>query len=193
MRCLRVTPVEDLKLSLLINGISWRQVENLADSGPEDPVFTVCTTPDGKSYIRFGDGTKGKLPTAGLVTIRARYRAGSVTSTTEVQFRPEGNYTGIRMQVGRVLLDQDLNENSPSSRQYFGIFRGVVVSNRDPMGLMRLQVKMPVISDDRTFWALPCVPPGSRDVPTAGEAVWILFETGDPDHPVWIGVIPDRK
>jgi hypothetical protein len=26
-------------------------------------------------------------------------------------------------------------------------------------------------------------------VPKVGQAVWIMFEAGDPDHPVWLGVL----
>ena len=43
-----------------------------------------------------------------------------------------------------------------------------------------------------TTWALPCVPiAGKQDgvymVPQIGAGVWIEFEQGDPDYPIWVG------
>ncbi|MBC8730282.1 baseplate assembly protein [Paraburkholderia sp. UCT2] len=41
-------------------------------------------------------------------------------------------------------------------------------------------------------WAMPCVPfagiqAGQLVVPSIGAGVWIEFEQGDPDYPVWTG------
>jgi uncharacterized protein involved in type VI secretion and phage assembly len=41
-------------------------------------------------------------------------------------------------------------------------------------------------------WAMPCVPAagintGFFTVPMIGAGVWIEFERGDPDYPVWVG------
>src|SRR5205085_1731985 len=41
-------------------------------------------------------------------------------------------------------------------------------------------------------WAMPCVPAagiqsGVFMVPGIGSGVWIEFERGDPDHPIWVG------
>jgi uncharacterized protein involved in type VI secretion and phage assembly len=41
-------------------------------------------------------------------------------------------------------------------------------------------------------WAMPCVPvaginTGMLSIPLIGAGVWIEFEQGDPDYPVWVG------
>ncbi|HXS04539.1 MAG TPA: phage baseplate assembly protein V, partial [Rhodanobacter sp.] len=41
-------------------------------------------------------------------------------------------------------------------------------------------------------WAMPCVPIAGKQsgvyvVPQIGAGVWIEFEQGDPDYPIWVG------
>ena len=43
-----------------------------------------------------------------------------------------------------------------------------------------------------TTWAMPCVPIAGKQegvymVPQIGAGVWIEFEQGDPDYPIWVG------
>ena len=43
-----------------------------------------------------------------------------------------------------------------------------------------------------TGWALPCTPYGGNNVgfffiPPKGANVWIKFENGNPDYPIWVG------
>lgn len=77
--------------------------------------------------------------------------------------------------------------------RYHGKYRGKVESNLDPMMLGRLQVSVPaVLGDGRMSWALPCVPFAGRGVglfllPPTGANVWVEFEGGDPDYPIWSG------
>ena len=74
------------------------------------------------------------------------------------------------------------------SNKFFGPYRGTVKDNNDPSGQMRIIAIVPsVLGESKTGWALPCVPPGVRSVPDVGDFVWIEFEGGDPDYPVWIG------
>ena len=73
---------------------------------------------------------------------------------------------------------------------YYGLYRGVVVGTDDPLRQRRLGVKVPDVRGDATVWALACVPAGSRAVPRVGKSVWVQFEGGDPDFPVWLGVLP---
>ncbi|WP_328452985.1 MULTISPECIES: phage baseplate assembly protein V [unclassified Amycolatopsis] len=78
-------------------------------------------------------------------------------------------------------------------KTFFGKYRGTVVANVDPLRLARVQVSCPaVLGDGRMSWALPCVPyagpgVGLVAVPPVGAAIWVEFEAGDPDSPIWTG------
>ncbi|HEX5503425.1 MAG TPA: phage baseplate assembly protein V [Thermomicrobiales bacterium] len=77
--------------------------------------------------------------------------------------------------------------------QFFGKYRGKVQNNVDPLQLGRVQVSAPaVLGDGRLSWALPCVPyagpgVGLFTVPPIGANVWVEFEGGDPDYPIYSG------
>lgn len=72
----------------------------------------------------------------------------------------------------------------------YGKYRATVVANVDPMQLGRLQLLVPdVLGTTPSGWALPCLPPGARpSVPAVGDAVWVEFEAGNVDDPLWCGV-----
>ena len=76
---------------------------------------------------------------------------------------------------------------------YFGKYRGTVAGNVDPQQQGRIQVQCPaVLGDGRLSWAMPCVPYAGRSVglfavPPVGANVWVEFEAGDPDYPIWAG------
>ena len=76
---------------------------------------------------------------------------------------------------------------------FFGKYRGTVANNVDPLFQGRLQVKVPsVLGDGQMSWAMPCTPyAGSQvgffAVPPVGANVWVEFEAGDPDFPIWGG------
>lgn len=74
----------------------------------------------------------------------------------------------------------------------FGKYRGKVVDNIDPLKLGRLTVIVPAVSDLPISWAMPCVPYAGRNVgffalPPIAANVWIEFEGGDLDYPIWTG------
>jgi uncharacterized protein involved in type VI secretion and phage assembly len=77
--------------------------------------------------------------------------------------------------------------------QFFGKYRGTVANNVDPMQMGRIQALVPdVTALLPTSWALPCVPmtgpqAGQFILPQVGAAVWIEFEQGNPDYPIWTG------
>jgi hypothetical protein len=73
--------------------------------------------------------------------------------------------------------------------QFFGTYRPVVVSAADPAGQRRPLVTVPEVLG-AAVWALPCVPAGSRATPRAGAAVWLQFEGGNANEPVWVGTRP---
>ena len=79
------------------------------------------------------------------------------------------------------------------SRKYWGKYRGTVVNNVDPLQLGRIQALVPdVLGVAISSWALPCAPVGGTNmgvfaVPLPGAGVWIEFEQGDPDYPIWVG------
>jgi hypothetical protein len=77
--------------------------------------------------------------------------------------------------------------------RYYGKYRGTVVQNVDPQQMGRIQAMVPDISGLLpSSWAMPCVPiagksSGTFVVPQIGAGVWIEFEQGDPDFPIWTG------
>jgi uncharacterized protein involved in type VI secretion and phage assembly len=77
--------------------------------------------------------------------------------------------------------------------KHYGKYRGTVLNNVDPEQLARIQVMVPdVLGTTPSGWALPCVPlagmqMGMYLVPVVGSAVWVEFEKGDADLPIWTG------
>jgi hypothetical protein len=84
-------------------------------------------------------------------------------------------------------------EEQPSKRRYYGKYRGTVFNNIDPEQRGRIQPVVPDVQGHVPMsFALPCVPIAGRQeglfmVPQLGAAVWIEFEQGDPDYPIWVG------
>ena len=83
-----------------------------------------------------------------------------------------------------------------SAQKFFGKYRGTVINNIDPEFRARLMVMVPdVLSLIPSSWAECCAPlagptgppMGVYMVPPIGAGVWVEFEQGDPDKPVWVG------
>jgi uncharacterized protein involved in type VI secretion and phage assembly len=75
---------------------------------------------------------------------------------------------------------------------FYGKFRGKVADNHDPLMLGRIIPLVPAISELPLSWALPNAPFAGPDVgffalPPIGANVWIEFEGGDANYPVWTG------
>jgi uncharacterized protein involved in type VI secretion and phage assembly len=77
--------------------------------------------------------------------------------------------------------------------KFYGKYRGTVINNIDPLQMGRIQAQVPDVSNViPSTWAMPCVPvasiqAGQFAVPTIGSGVWIEFEQGNPDYPIWSG------
>ncbi len=75
----------------------------------------------------------------------------------------------------------------------YGKYRGKVENNIDPMMLGRVQVSAPAVLGDGTLsWAMPCAPYAGSSVgfwaiPPVGANVWVEFEGGDTDYPIYSG------
>lgn len=104
---------------------------------------------------------------------------------------------------------------SDGDLRFHGIYRGKVHNVNDPTKKGRLQIKVPQVNGDGELdWALPCFPyltqtPGldatatpdathghpvvgktkkiTLRLPRRGDPVWVMFEAGNPDRPVWLG------
>jgi hypothetical protein len=79
-------------------------------------------------------------------------------------------------------------------RRFYGKYRGFVKKNEDPENIGRLLVTVPsVLGDQVAVWAFPCVPYGGMPnqgflfIPDVRAGVWIEFEEGDPEFPIWVG------
>ena len=76
--------------------------------------------------------------------------------------------------------------------RYYGIYRGLVADNQDPDFLGRLKLKVPQVYDDTVpdIWAwskgmFAGNQIGFFAIPNVDDGVWVSFENGDPQYPVW--------
>lgn len=83
-----------------------------------------------------------------------------------------------------------------NDRSFFGKYKGTVVNNVDPELRGRLLLNVPdALSLIPSTWAEPCVPlagptgppMGVYMVPPIGAGVWVEFERGDINKPIWVG------
>lgn len=76
---------------------------------------------------------------------------------------------------------------------FYGKYRGTVINNIDPMQMGRLMVQVPDVSNVLpSTWAMPCAPfagpqCGHISLPPIGASVWVEFEQGNSDYPIWSG------
>ena len=76
---------------------------------------------------------------------------------------------------------------------YFGKYRGTVTDVDDPNNQCRIRATVPaVLGEDKCGWAMPAAPfagdgHGMVLLPKVGSGVWIEFEAGRIDAPIWSG------
>lgn len=79
------------------------------------------------------------------------------------------------------------------SQKYFGKFRGVVTDNRDPLQIGRVLARVPAVLEmTDPAWAMPCAPRAlptrtGSGLPKPGANIWVEFENGDMNSPIWSG------
>ena len=80
-----------------------------------------------------------------------------------------------------------------NGHQHYGKYRGMVLNNIDPLQIGRLQVQVPDIGGlIPSSWAMPCFSISGKEmgaymIPQIGAGVWVEFEQGSPDYPIWSG------
>jgi uncharacterized protein involved in type VI secretion and phage assembly len=105
------------------------------------------------------------------------------------------------------MIKQQEEQMQQHHQRFYGKYRGKVTANKDELRLGRIRATVPAVfgSDRETGWALPAVPYAGKGVgfffiPPEKANVWIEFEGGDPDIPIWSGcfwdkgeILPDLK
>lgn len=88
---------------------------------------------------------------------------------------------------------EDIFKPSPDGR-YWGKYQAIVADNNDPEKRGRIRVRQPFFyGNNLSPWALPCVPYGGSNqvgeifIPEIGSGVWIEFQYGLIDYPIWTG------
>jgi Type VI secretion system/phage-baseplate injector OB domain len=77
--------------------------------------------------------------------------------------------------------------------RFYGKYRGIVRDIDDPDNLCRIKAEVPAVYEDQQSpWAVPALPfagdsHGLVLLPEVGDGVWIEFEAGDLDRPIWSG------
>ena len=78
-----------------------------------------------------------------------------------------------------------------SDKRFYGVYRGIVADNNDPENLKRLKLKIPqILGPAVTGWAWGIQPAVATSlfIPDPEMGVFVMFEGGDPNFPLWLGV-----
>lgn len=84
-------------------------------------------------------------------------------------------------------------KDESGNRRFYGVYRGVVADNVDPLSKGRIKVQVPqVLLEEVTGWAWPVQQSGnSHAIPPIGSGVFVGFEGGDPSFPIWFGTFAE--
>src|SRR5262245_38642120 len=78
---------------------------------------------------------------------------------------------------------------------FYGKYRGIVTDISDPDNRCRIKARVPAVFDDTVApWAEPALPfagdgHGMVMLPKVGDGVWIEFEAGNLQTPIWSGCV----
>lgn len=90
-----------------------------------------------------------------------------------------------------VQLMEEVVQMQEEHEKVFGKHRAMVVNNLDPMHEKRLQIVVPAVLGENPVWAVcgNSIYKGSRGddfpLPEVGADIYIEFEAGDPQYPIW--------
>lgn len=159
-----------------------------------------------------------KLTGRGEVEVNGKLVPGSVIEIEDLDPNWNGAYylTGVEHLFGggqpfitkftfgplepTTLVDL-FSHQAPTSRERLtsGITVGEVTDTNDPEGLLRVKVKIPVLSEDNvSHWARIISPGagnerGSMSIPEIGDEVAVVFENGDLQRPYVLGGLWNGK
>lgn len=93
------------------------------------------------------------------------------------------------------------NASQTMHGQFIGKYRGKVIDNVDPLRQGRILADVPSVNAMEVVnsnWAMPCVPYAGPEVgfyaiPPIGANVWIEYEGGDSNYPIWVGCFWDKE
>ena len=80
-----------------------------------------------------------------------------------------------------------------ATTQCYGKYRAKVVDVQDPQRRGRIRVMCPkVLGESKSSWCEPCIPVaydlgGDFAIPKLGEFVWVEFEEGNSNKPIYTG------
>lgn len=80
--------------------------------------------------------------------------------------------------------------NELSDKRFYGIYRGIVADINDPENLNRIKLKVPqILGSAVTGWCWGVRPSveSALVLPEPDTGVWVMFEGGDPNFPLWLG------
>lgn len=116
-------------LQVAVDGIYWTEAKTFYDQPSDATIFVVTQGADGKSVVRFGDGSNGaRVPSGSHVVAAYRYGAGAPlpppTRLTTI-LKPQQNLSSIRNPVGvwggaDAEQPQDVRSDAPKSVLTFG-------------------------------------------------------------------------
>lgn len=72
-----------------------------------------------------------------------------------------------------------------SIKRLYGVYRAIVIDNKDPKNLRRLKVQSQATGVEVTDWVYSLN--STAKPPVIGQGVFIMYQGGDPEFPLWVG------